>query len=222
MNHKFTAYKKSRTYGDIHGGRKRLRLRDNIFARKHSLKRPGANDCLPILMEDNPSRDFFYPITIMEANEALKRLPAEDFNGITHIWFRRIIKSEFSNQLPPLAEFVCGSGVRVIIIYPWRRDLIQEFGRTKPSKKLLAKYQRFCSSELLLIGDTWSLKWQLESLRQFYVYLLYHEIGHHVDWYMHHWSKANRREIEEAADQYAFQKIASSEYVFNNLQTNGA
>jgi len=35
---------------------------------------------------------------------------------------------------------------------------------------------------------------------------LFHEIGHHLDWYARHWSKANSSILEEAADQYAFSK----------------
>ena len=30
-----TPWKKSRTYGDLHGGRKRRKLRDNILKREH-------------------------------------------------------------------------------------------------------------------------------------------------------------------------------------------
>lgn len=220
MNHRFTAWKKSRKYGDIYGGRERLRLSDNIFARTHSLKRPSVNDELPILIEDNPSREFFFPISALEAKMALQDLPVEGYEGITHIWLRRFKKKDYQNQELPLAEFVCGSGVRAIILYPWRRDLIQNFGPKKPSKKTISEYQRFCSADLQHVGGTWLLKWQLAPLRKFCLHILYHEVGHHIDWYIHHWSKANSKKTEEAANQYAFQRAPTAKHVFDQLQKN--
>ena len=120
MNH--TPWKKSRKFGDIYGGRKHLRLNDNIFSRAHSLKRPNPNDELPTLMEDNPSRDYFFPISVEETKEALLALPKNDYEGITHIWLRRFNKSEFQKGRLPLAEFICGNGVRVIVYYPKSLD----------------------------------------------------------------------------------------------------
>lgn len=49
-------------------------------------------------------------------------------------------------------------------------------------------------------------------------HLRYHEVGHHVDWYRRHWSKANLREVEEAADQYAVRFAKTATHVFNRLQ----
>lgn len=49
-------------------------------------------------------------------------------------------------------------------------------------------------------------------------YLLYQEIGHHVDWYYRHWSKANLKQVEDFADQYAIQKSATATYIFNKLE----
>jgi hypothetical protein len=83
-------WKKSRTFGDIYGGRMRMRLDDNIFRRAHSLKRPGISDELPILVQDNPSRDFFFPISVEEAKAAIEALPNDDHQGITHIWMSSV------------------------------------------------------------------------------------------------------------------------------------
>lgn len=129
MNRKLTAWRKSRKFGDIHGGRTRLRLTDNIFKRCHSLKKPSINDDLPILIEDNPSKDFFFPLSVHEVERALKALPEPDHKEITHIWLRRLKKSDYENGQTPLAEFICGSGVRVIILYPIPRSMIIELGR---------------------------------------------------------------------------------------------
>jgi uncharacterized FlgJ-related protein len=48
---------------------------------------------------------------------------------------------------------------------------------------------------------------------------LAHEIGHHVDWYSRHWSKANRKQTEEVADQYAAQWFANSTKIYQDPKT---
>ena len=127
----------------IHGGRVRPRLNDAIFARAHNLKRPGMHDALPILMQDNPSRDFFFPISIHEAHQAIKALPKKDTTGITHLWLRRFKKSDYEKGSLPLAEFICGSGVRVVILYPYPNDMTMCLGQQKPSKRLQNELHRW-------------------------------------------------------------------------------
>ncbi len=218
MNRKQTAWKKNRKLGDIYGGRERLRLRDNIFRRLHSLKAPKNKSLLPILIEENPSRDFFFPISVQEAEEAMKALPKHDYQGITHIWLRRVRKKDHTKHSKPLAEFICGSGVRVIILYPWPNDMIQNFGPKKPSNKVFNEYKKYEAEPYKKDGH-WVSKWELPNLRKFYINsLLYHEVGHHIDWYFRYWSKANRKQIEEFADQYAMQKATTATYVWNRLE----
>ena len=63
QSRKDTAWKKSRKFGDVKGGRMRPKLADNIFARAHSIQRPSEGEELPIFITDNPSRDYFFPIS---------------------------------------------------------------------------------------------------------------------------------------------------------------
>ena len=102
MDRKTTAWKKNRKFGDVYGGRVHPKHADNIFKKCHSLKRPADGDALPILMQDNPSRNFFFPIDVHEAAEALKALPTREYSGITHIWCRRLKQSEFNRGTQPL------------------------------------------------------------------------------------------------------------------------
>ena len=62
MERKKTAWKKSRKFGDVYGGRRLPKLTDGLLKRVHSLETPSPTDNLPLLRRDNPSRDFFFPL----------------------------------------------------------------------------------------------------------------------------------------------------------------
>ncbi len=217
MSHlKTLQWKKNRKFGDVHGGRMRLKLSDNIFFRLHSLQRPSEIDELPILIEDNPSRDYFHPIGAIEAGKAISQLPNSDGDGITHIWCRRLKQSEFDRGERNFAEFVCGSGVRLVVLYAWPKNMVLTW-RTKPQQKFVRELQRL-GIELHRRKSGFYIEPGLEQLRRFYVQsLLFHEIGHHVDWYNRHWSAANNKKREEFADQYAMQMTDVATRVINNL-----
>ncbi len=189
---------------------------EHKFARFDNCSPSG--EALPIFITDNPSRDYFFPIGEEEVRLELAHLPRKDWDGITHIWFRRFKKSEYEANELPLAEFSCGSGVRLVTIYPWPRSLKWHHGYKKPSvaaRRVLDRYD----ADLTAHESQWISTWQESNLKDFYIeYLLFHEIGHHVDWYAHHWSKANNRVIEEAADQYAFSKTTKRSITYKAEQ----
>lgn len=208
MHRNPTPWKKSRKFGDVYGGRKWPKLADRIFNRCHDLSAPEAGRDLPILMQDNPSRDFYFPISAVEAKDALEKLPSYDVSGITHIWCRRLRKSEFDSQSQPLAQFICGSGVRVIVLYPWSRDRKRTFGRV--SDQALLNEMRRLGFAVTKSKGLWSVSATEEQLQLFYIQVLFHEVGHHIDWYNRHWSAANGKNTEEAANQYALEKSQES------------
>jgi hypothetical protein len=221
QSRKHTAWRKNRRFGDVHGGRSRKKFSDNIFQRTHSLQRPNLGEALPLVIEENPSRYFFFPLSGADALRALKALPAEDYAEITHIWLRRIRKADYESGELPLAEFVCGSGVRAVVLYPWPVDRKLRFGEQRPTAQRLREYARW-QPELRKEGMQWVLVWDDAALRSFYVeHLLYHEVGHHVDWYRRHWSKANTRLVEEVAGQYAMSKTQVATYILNRLAEEG-
>lgn len=221
QSRKDTAWKKNRKFGDVKGGRMRPKLADNIFARAHSLQKPSAGEDLPIFITDNPSRDYFFPIDPDEILRELAHLPKRDWSDITHIWFRRFKKTEYEASELPLAEFSCGSGVRLITLYPWPRSLEWNHGNKKPAPALRRIVDRYCG-ELAFRGGEWVSTWTEPALKDFYIeHLLFHEIGHHVDWYQRHWSKANHRTLEEAADQYAFSRTTKRSITYKAEQGVG-
>lgn len=118
----------------------------------------------------------------------------------------------------PFAEFICGSGVRMLVIYPWPRSMKMGHGPQKLSNQFTNELKRY--GALIEFHDgQWFSKWELSGLRKFYVEaLIYHEVGHHVDWYVRFWSKANRKTVENAADEYAMQRTATAVHVLNKIE----
>lgn len=201
MNRKQTAWKKNRRLGDVAGGRSWPKLKDGLIRRTHSLKPPAQGRTLPILIEDNPSRAFFFPITGREAIAHLASFPPEDVSGLTHVWLRRLNKSDYATGKLPLAEYVRGSGAAAIVLYPWPKDRLLRFDRKRPPKRILKRFLRW-DPELICENGVWHIRWSDEALRDFYLNeLIGHEIGHHRDG--RRISKANRRRCEESAEQYA-------------------
>jgi hypothetical protein len=217
MDRKQTAWKKSRTFGDVFGGRTHRKIPDRILRRAHSLNPPGPHDSLPIFIVDNPSREYFFPLSADEIQRELRHLPKRDWSQITHIWERRFKKTEYEAGELPLAEFICGSGVRLVVLYPWPKDLRMPLGEKKPGKNRTRIFTDY-TTDLHHCSDGWYLKWTMHAVKNFCVeQLLYHEIGHHVDWYRRHWSQANRKAVEEFADQYAFERTSKRTLCYRGM-----
>lgn len=213
-------WRKNRRFGDIHGGRTHLRFSDNIVARLHSFRKPSESDELPILIEDNPSRNFFHPISAAEAHEAISQLPNGDGEGITHIWCRRLKLSEERCEERNLAEFICGSGVRLVVLYAWPKNM-EMIWKSKPRQKLISEFNRLGIS-MRKNNSGYHIKPTLEQLRRFYIQtLLFHEIGHHVDRYYRRMSQANSKEVEEFAAQYAIQMTNVATQVLEHFDEGG-
>lgn len=91
-----------------------------------------------------------------------------------------------------------------------------ERSHPKARRKMLELY----GTSLQHRDDRWVSHWSMAGLKNFYLeYLLFHEIGHHVDRHLRHWSKANRRVLEEAANQYAFGKTTKRSILFRAEDT---
>jgi len=206
MDKRNTAWKKSRKFGDVYGGRSSPKIPDRIVSRAHSLSPPGPHDETPIFITDNPSRDYFFPVDADDIRRELQNVPEDDWSTITHIWLRRFKKTDYERGEIPLAEFICGSGVRLVVLYPWPTDLKMFVSKKRPTDRQLKLYAGH-KTELIECKDGWHLEWELPELKDFYIQtLLFHEIGHNVDWYRRHWSKSNIRKQEEFADQYAYER----------------
>ena len=197
QNKKKTAWKKSRTFGDIKGGRMRIKLKYNIVKREHSLLKPTEFDKCPIYIMENPSRDFYFPITIDHIESVLNQLPEKDVSCITHIWLRKP-----NSKVNCQSYFTTGSGVYAIILYPFPKNNKISIGKSKPSHKLLTWYKGY-ASEPVKERDNWYIEFTEENARRYYLErLLMHEIGHCVNvWLVY--NKAANYKSENSADNYA-------------------
>lgn len=200
---KHTAWKKNRKLGDVMGGRKRPKLADRIFRREHNLTAPTKGVATPIFIVDNPSRDFYFPVTMDEVKETLKRLPDEHTAHLTHIWFQKIKKADYTAGETFQASFICGSGVYLIVLHPFPLDNKMRLGKLKPTKRILNFYKDY-TTVLKEDRDGWYLLWTRQKIKQYYLEsLLLHEIGHSIDsFYKRYWSKAAGKKREKWADNY--------------------
>lgn len=204
QNRRETAWKKNKKFSEIHGGRTKLKCTDGIFNRKHNLLSPSECQELPIFIVENTSRDFYFPVTIDEIKETLKKLPKEHTKYLTHFWLNKIKKSDYLKGETLQGQFICGSKVFIIKLYAIPVNNKMLFGKIKPTTKQLGFYKEYCT-DLVHDKNGWYLQWTSESYKKYYLEkLLLHEIGHCVDYiYKRNWSKANLKQVEDFADNYA-------------------
>jgi len=162
-----TPWKKSRSYGDNYGGATRHREEDNIHARLHSLHSPSEFDDLPIMQVDNPSRDWFHPLSADQIRYALKALPYDEGDDITHVWLRRRA-NPLRNTQRGVADGIWGSGVSLITLYPAQRSLIRDHGVQKPCEECQRIYRKY-NANLRRNGRNWQTVWALPNLRMYYL-----------------------------------------------------
>jgi hypothetical protein len=206
ISRKETAWKKNRKFGDVKGGRRFPKITDRIFNRKHSLKKPSPTDELPIFIKDNPSKDFYFPVTETEILERINQLPTEHRENITHIWLRKIKREDYEKCEEAQAMFICGSGVNLIVLNAFPTNLRMNFGNKKPTKRTLKLYSEWTQDlHFDEKKQIWFLQWEAEKIRDYYLNsLLLHEIGHFVESvYEKYWSQAKGQRREDFADNYA-------------------
>ena len=203
---KETACKKTRKFGDIKGGRQYPKISDGIFRKFHSLKPPTPHDNLPIFLNDNPSRDFYFPADDDEIRVQLQKLPHLLTDEITHIWLRRIKTVDYQTGNEFQAMFICGSGVNLVTINPFPRDLKMHFGETKPSAKTLRFYSKWTGEQQPLRNSagSWYLPWSEATIKDYYLsHLLLHEVGHFVDRYSNRFRSKASKKSEDFAESFA-------------------
>ncbi|MEM7247608.1 MAG: hypothetical protein AAF533_19885 [Acidobacteriota bacterium] len=118
-----------------------------------------------------------------------------------------------------LAEYVKGSGVHAIVVYPWRRDLRLCLGRREPKGRWARPHLEH-GGQLVKSGGWWYAQHTTSTLRRFTIqHVLYHEVGHHVDRLSQRSrSRAKTHRTEEFADQFAILCRKTGTHVINRLE----
>ena len=204
QSRKETAWKKSRKFGDIKGGRMRTKLADNVFHRCHSLERPSDDEELPIYMQDNTSKSFYHPIDVADIEKQLKLMPTENVDKLTHIWLRKVKKADYDAGKGFQACFIKGSGINLIVLNAFPIDLKMRFGKNKPEPKNTNQYVRW-TDKLESDEKGWYLVWTEETIKDYFLnYLLSYIIGHFVESkYEQYYSKADRVKRDNFASSFA-------------------
>jgi len=114
-------------------------------------------------------------------------------------------KKEYEKEGSVQGCFICGSGVSLIVLYPFPIDMKMKFGKKKPLKKIIKWYSNY-EPELIEENGNWQLLWTEEKIKRYYLEgLLLHEIGHKVDSvYGRYWSKNYKERAEKFADNFAY------------------
>lgn len=172
--HKQTAWKKNRNLGDKMGGRHSLKLKDNIFAREHSFLPPSEFEETPIIIVENASKNYYFPIGVDDIKAFLEQFPKEETDFITHIWLRshRASKEKQRGHRShkswnnSIGEYISGSGVYLITLYPLTVDNKHYLGKNKPTGRSLHEYEKY--AEVYEDKDGWYARFTDESSAKSY------------------------------------------------------
>lgn len=206
QSRKFTSWKKSKKFGDVQGGRQVPKLADRIFNRQHNLEAPNSDEKRPIYINENPSKDFYFPISINDIKNIFNKLPSDQTNHITHIWLKRIKKSDYLKGKTYQGYFISGSKVYLIVINPFPIDNKMRFTKNKPIKKILDSYKDY-TNDLRQDHIGWYLQWNDVSIKKYYSEkILLYLIGMSLDSFnKRYWSKANKNKVDNFAKNYTIE-----------------
>lgn len=109
---------------------------DEIFAPPHPFSAPEATDDIPFFIADNPSKGYYFPIDVDDIQDVLHSYPKEEVDFITHIWLRKHLQKRPNSLL--LAEFMTGSGVYLMTLYPLEKSNRHYFGEWEPIRRCFA------------------------------------------------------------------------------------
>ena len=125
-----------------------------------------------LVLIDNPSRDFFHPVSDAEIRATLDRLP----NRLTE-YLRAVVLPRMS-----VTDQVRGVEARrrncCIVLNPFPKDCRIFWTTDPPSARVIKHYEPW-GAGWEEMGTGWFQVWTLERLKNYYLFhLLLHELGH--------------------------------------------
>lgn len=199
QSRKSTAWRKNKNLGQLKGGRKRWKL--SRRCNDELLQAPAIGAELPIYIEDNPSKDFYFPISIAEIKQIWDNLPKEGLRPLTYIWLRKISSNAFNSRRYPSGLYTYFNSRTAICLYAWPKDRILRLGNHRPSSDYLRLFDD-TNPELFKKNNRWCLKFSEAGLKELFTRVFLHEVGHHVDASRQTIFGRSNRGAEDVAENY--------------------
>jgi hypothetical protein len=145
-----------------------------------------------IVIEDNPSRDFFHPVSEAEIRKTLDRMPNKLTKHLRAVVMPRMTSADKRRGVEARRRYSC------IILNPFPENL-RLFWSTSPPKKAALQHYEPWDARWEEEETGWFQVWELDDLKTYYLFhLLFHELGHiNQPWF----NSLNRR--EEFAEDFA-------------------
>ena len=160
----YNAIRRSKKIGLTQGGRvKDGRPREKwsrAFAQSTWEKLSSQGPIWRIIRE-NPSRDYFHPVTGTEVKAVLRRLPGDLTAPIRAVVLRRLPEIDERLGIDARLEHRC------VILNSFPRDALMRFAH-RPSAAEIRHYQPWCSNEWRECEGEWTLSWDREELKRYY------------------------------------------------------
>lgn len=125
-----------------------------------------------IVIEENPSRDFFHPVTEGEIRKTLDRMPNKLTEHLRAVVMPRLTVADKRRGVEAKRRYSC------IILNPFPNSLRLFWSTIPPKKKAVQHYEPW-NARWEEDGDGWYQAWDLDDLKTYYLFhLLLHELGH--------------------------------------------
>lgn len=177
---------------------------NNIFKFSHLFERPNDDEVLPLFIEENPSKNYYFPIERSDVERVLEKLQKEDFNELTHVWFKR---EAVNDGFPWLGRVILTGSVRVIVLHPWPVSGRLLWSR---SKKPLQRWRRLFlryGAQWIQDKHDWYVFLEGDNLKRFYLEQVFlYEMGYVVDSRTEYWKRMSSKHMVNYTQQYALDK----------------
>lgn len=154
-----------------------------------------------LYFEWKPAPGLIQPLTLQDVRSALGRAPEEFTKDLKGVFLCRGSRKQLQTHG---ITYGCYSGFyRSIFLFPFYESRKIYYHR-KPKPSISMEYERH-GAVWNREERGWNFEFSPESLRSFYTWdVLYHELGHHID-YMNGWDHKNDRQRERFAEWFAME-----------------
>jgi len=172
----FNPVRRNRKIGKTQGGRVRdgrsVEKRSRVVTQDIWTRLSEAPEKGFIVLRENPSRDYFHPVTEDDIRSALSRLPKRVVRPLKAVLLSRLSARDAWRGVEARRRYQC------VVLYAFPRSMEMVWPGATFSDAAQRHYQPWGSAWSVRDGCT-ILTWTVEELRRYYLFhLLLHEIGH--------------------------------------------